>query len=557
MGHFFLIKIGLLIAAIFFVPKAALAKKPAAKTLKKSKVKGKAKAKTKVKKRVKAKIGKKAAALKAAAEFDRLYEMYQKNVMKEKPLWIKLVEIEPKLDNKRQIKLLTLKADLLEKEKLYVLSAVYASRAIKKIKQISSDDAQKSFAALHRLSQKIPIQFLLEDIALSGNLKSKIPPHFGNDWNYIVANAHNAKGKKKNAYSYYKRVNHASRYYMPSRYQMAMIDFSAGKFKAAKAALGAILTGTARNISPLAMKDKDQMWDYANMALGRIHYQQKKFLTAARYFRRVHKKSPVYYDALFEQSWALFMSGNPQHALGSLYGSSSSFFEDIYNPEVKVLESIIYFWMCRYDDSRNSLADFAESYSKSVSSLGKFLSGKSLTPQSAYTMFENLVAGVSSRSLGVPREVLRSAATRDTMLLVRDQLATVMVEADRVKKRGIFGNFTGIDAPYKIITDIQKTLKRHLGEKFILELKAEKEHYEDLHSQAQFLYLELIMSEKEQILGRELHGASKVDRVADASSIRGWGRNTQSWMAEAKGEYWWDELGFHIVNVEPRCVARK
>ena len=104
----------------------------------------------------------------------------------------------------------------------------------------------------------------------------------------------------------------------------------------------------------------------------------------------------------------------------------------------------------------------------------------------------------------------------------------------------------------KAITHSDK-IKNRLGRIFIQEIKEEKSIYEELYSQAQFLYLELLMSEKEQIMGRELHKGGKLAQ-AGANEIRGWGLDTQSWKGGNKGEFWWDEVGFHIVDVENKCI---
>ena len=489
-------------------------------------------------------------------DFKRLYKLYRKGAMKPHMLWRKLSKLSryQSLTRKNRLVLKQMQADLLLDAKLPVAASMYAADALKISKNPHAEAMNSSWHILNKVSKVRPIQYLLEDLALALKMDGRNPYKFGNDWNYIIGNALSEKGYDEKASLFYKRVNQSSRYFMPSRYQVAMIDFEKERFSGAAASLKSILMSSTRKTSPLSEKDQEEMWDYANMALGRLLYQQKKFLSAARYFRRVNKNSALYYDALFEQSWALFMSGNPKHSLGSLYGSGSPFFEEIYNPEAKVLESIVYFWMCRYDDSRNSLADFAERYSESVENLSAFVDRNSFSYDSAYRLFENLVTGVSSQSLGIPRDVLNSAASRDTMLLLRDQLATIMTEYDRLKKFGVLGSKFEIAVPLSRIESTKKNLRKKLGQQFIAELKAERDHYDRLYSQSQFLYLELLMSEKEQLLGRELHASSKVSDVSNYDDIRGWGRNTQSWKGEKKGEFWWDEIGYHIVNVEPRCM---
>lgn len=491
-------------------------------------------------------------------ELARLKKLYRKGVLRRDTLWGKLNQMEGgKLTRGSRASLLQMQAGLLFEDGYPVMGAIYATEALKMAANPLSPIYNRSWELLTKVSRVRPVQYLLEDLALSLKLKGRNPPSFKNDWNYIIGNALASKSRDKDAERFYKRVNLGNRYFLPASYQIAMIRYERGDLQNARAALNAILMRSSRDASPVSRRDKVEMWNYANMALGRIAYEERKFLTSARYFRKVTKTSPLYYDALFEQSWSLFMSGNPKHSLGTLYGVHSPYFKDIYNPEGRILEAIVYFWLCRYGDSRNALAAFLEKHGEAVESLSSFLDQRRYSKESAYRLFENLVAGVSGDSLGIPRDILLTAAERDTMLLVRDQLATALGERSRISYRGVWRHKKNIIGPMGRINKVIKGLRDDLGSQFVKELQAERSHYEDLYGQAQFLYLELLMSEKEQLLGRELHVDNKVTRVSDYDDIRGWGRKTQSWKSERKGEYWWDEVGFHLVSVEPKCNIQK
>ena len=73
-------------------------------------------------------------------------------------------------------------------------------------------------------------------------------------------------------------------------------------------------------------------------------------------YRMVNRDGTNFYDSLFEQSWAFFMGGYPMHALGALYAAESPFYTEVFNPEAPMLRSMVHYWLCRYDDSRNALA---------------------------------------------------------------------------------------------------------------------------------------------------------------------------------------------------------
>lgn len=490
-------------------------------------------------------------------ELGRLYQLYTTGVMKKQAVWESIENLsryESNMTPNKRTGLAQMKSDLLLDAGYPVIAATYAADAIMREKDPLNKYMRSTWNLLWKVSRSKPIQFILEDLARKTNLKSN-PPFFGNDWNYIIANAHAAEGKDKLASEHYKKIRLGDRYFMPAQYQLAMIALSGKEDQKAEVALKSILYQNTRDASPLPHADKVEMWNYANMALGRLYYQNRQFLKATQHYRKITRTSPLFYDSLFEQSWSLFMGGHPLHSLGTLYGVNSPHFKERFNPESKVLEAINYYWMCRYEDSRNALADFADTYAKVMEGLDSYLERQTLTPDTTYQLFENLVSGVSSESLGLPRSVIATVASRDTLLLLRDQLATVMEEQDRLADQGVFSSKKGDAVPAKRIEDITDRIKKSLGTQLIVELKAEKDHYDDLYSQSQFLYVELLMSEKEQLLGRELHSSTKLTKGL-SDNIRGWARSTQSWKSGSGEEFWWDEVGYHIVNVEPKCNTK-
>jgi tetratricopeptide (TPR) repeat protein len=495
-----------------------------------------------------------------ADELQRLETLRSKNAIKPHYLWSELSEL---YDNKKtraadRVEITRQQAIVLYKEGYPVAASLNAIDALEAHPKPLSDRNDTLWKILRLTATKGhgQIQYLLEQMAEDKGLGKSLPPYFKTDWNYYLANASLQDNKRDKAIAYLNKVNIADRYYMPAQYQLALTYAEEGKFKEAEVALKAILHPSSRKLSQLSLEEQEKMWNYANMALARIHYQQRDFLKSAQHYRKITRDSHLFYDALFEQSWALFMSGNPLHSLGTLYGVHSPYFPEKYNPESKILESIVYYWMCRYEDSRNSLADFAEKYGKSLEGLSEYLQRQRLTQDAAYDLFENLVSGVSESSLGIQRSILTTAAEKDSMFLIRDQLASVMAERDRLRKIGIDGNTSGMDAVDDRLAKIEARLKKNLGSQFIVELKSLKNHFEDLYSQAQFLYIELLMSEKEQIFGRELHVSSKMQNDNLPEKVRGWSRNTQSWKDDEKYEFWWDEIGYQIVSVTSQCQTQ-
>ena len=474
-------------------------------------------------------------------KFVEVRRKYRAGGISEEQAWAEvtlLADDLKSLNKSQQASLLQTQATLLNKANQPVLSSIYAAQALRDADNPIDDDYRRSWQILRDVSREYPLQNLLEIVATSVNIGDKKAPGFGSDWNYFVGNAMIKANKLDKALSAYQQVTPGDRYYFPAKFQEAMIFLDGGKKIEAIASLKSIIYPASLLGKKIKPEEYDAIKDHANMAIGRIYYEERKFSDSIKHYRLVRRTGPQFYDSLFEQSWALFLAGYPNHALGMLHGVRSPFFKDTFNPEATMLASIIYYWMCRYDDSRGELAEFMLKHQQSIDSLDRYLKKGINDPKIYYQLFEDTVTGVSSEGLGIPREVLVMATQQDNLLYVRDQYSAVIRELQKLETKGIFGNKERIDGPRSLLEKWASVLRDDIGFRLHNELKAMRLDYERLYDQGQFLYVELLMSKKDQLLGKELHSASKIDKVSQVDNIRGWGKKTQSWAGDDKNEYW-------------------
>lgn len=492
----------------------------------------------------------------AAEKLEEALKLYRTGQASGRKTWVNILRLENSygkyFDNNSAARLVAFKAQLLHNAGYPILSSIYAAESIQKSRHPFDKESVVAWKILKDASDDEPLEYLLHKLAQKFSASGKIPKHFGNDWNYHIAQSYANEGKASLANTHFSKLTMKDRYFIPAQYHLAVAKVDEGAYAEAEALFKTVLNRVPQSLSQLANEEKTLMQNYAHLALARMYYEQGKFIPSAVHYRKIQKTSFLYYDALFEQSWALFMGGRPKHALGSLFGVHSPYFDDYYNPESRILESMVYFWMCRYDEARNSLADFVEVHSNTVEGLSNFIDRQRLTPEASYQLFENLVSGVSSSALGISTRVLKTAAERDSMLLIRSQYASVLEERDRLEINGIFGLKKSSEAEENRLDTLGQEIRTKLGEIFLGELNYLNEHFADLYTQAQFLYLELLMGQKEHLLGRELHANSKVKGSEAMNRFRNWSEKTQSWR-DTKLEYWWDEIGFQVIDVEPLC----
>lgn len=489
-------------------------------------------------------------------DFVELRRKFRLGELNDQEMWNELTKIGDQITSlkpQQQASVLQTQASILQKIGFPILSAVYASQALRKTSTPLDDEFKRSWQILREVSREMPIQNLLENVSETVNIKDGVPSAFGSDWNFIAGNVHANANRIDKALASYSSIKVTDRFFFSGKYQQAMIYLNSKRYNDAIASLKAITLPTSQEMSSLAKDELTLITDDANMALGRIYYEQRQFPLAIKHYRLISRKSNSFYDSLYEQSWALFMAGFPNHALGMLYSVRSPFYKETFNPESTMLASIIYYWMCRYDDSRNELADFIQYHQGPIKALTDLLGRKSLSDDAAYTLFENTVTGVSSEGLGLPRNLLTSATQRDSMMHVRDQYASVISELQRLDIKGVFGNRNNISTARSYLEQWASSLRKDIGKRLIIELTEMKREFDRLHEQAQFLYVELLMSQKDQLLGKELHGESKIGKLSSRENIAGWGDKTQVWASDDKMEYWQDEIGYHIYRLQPLC----
>lgn len=377
----------------------------------------------------------------------------------------------------------------------------------------------------------------------AAEFSAKLPQtDLAREWNWFAGLYALDTNDPKDAEDRFRSVRKSDSNYLRAQYQIAIMELKANRTRQAQDRLKRILAS-----KPAPENDLENL---TKLALGRIWYEQKKFKSSAAVYRTIDRSSQWFENALFEQSWSFFMAGYPNHALGALHGAGSPFFEKTFNPEVPLLKSMILYWMCLYRDSNLALEEFIARHSGPMDDLEKFLARQRLDARSGWELFENYIAGVSSESLGIDHHILHTAAESDAMIPIRRALAKAMDE------KNILTN-TNLQAEIELqLLDTHIAgLRRKAGATFVNALQSMRDHYGTLRAQADFLYVELLTSEKDKLMGKNDHLATDKFNQQRKTGKRpaGWGRRLVAWAPSDKDEYWWDEIGYYIDPAKPNC----
>jgi hypothetical protein len=113
-----------------------------------------------------------------------------------------------------------------------------------------------------------------------------------------------------------------------------------------------------------------------------------------------------------------------------------------------------------------------------------------------------------------------------------------------------------VDRVLKSMGALEKDFRVHLGNRVKLTLTALGKDFEDSLAQARVLYLEILTAQKDKLLGgdRTVKGSEfQGDEKQFEDEIKS--SEQQKW-EQNKNEFWFDELGNYVFQVQNQCQAK-
>ncbi|MEK6554098.1 MAG: tetratricopeptide repeat protein [Bdellovibrionota bacterium] len=297
----------------------------------------------------------------------------------------------------------------------------------------------------------------------------------------------------------------------------------------------------------------------ALMGKARALYQQKEWDAAIEAYREVPRDTALWHDTLFEISWAMLRSGKFRSALSQFQSLHSPYYEEAYLPESLLLRSIVYLYICQYDEMAKVLDLFNKIYRPLYKNVDVYLN----SVKNPVTYFNDVV-----RSIRENEELGKSTKTKKA----KSNLPQLVVQ--KVTKEGDFQrSFQYIK---KLIEEKRKimampaswrtsslgkyarqTIDRRLqrarlkaGRQVRAHMISMRTELIDFFEQEGFIRYEMTNGRKEQlkkrVAGKELPKAQiNEDEERDTYVQNGY----QYWAF--RGEYWLDEIdNFHYVGTQ-------
>lgn len=338
-------------------------------------------------------------------------------------------------------------------------------------------------------------------------------------------------------------------FYLKSRYLSGVVYVRQRKAKDALDALKDVLRHR-RDVGTRSLVAR-KIYQSAMITTARIFYSTGQFDTALKYYDQIERYSDNWLQSLFEKSWTYFRSGDYERAMGNLHTLNSPYFEEQYFPESRVVQAVILYANCRYEDAIVVVDQFVKDYD----ALRKELASNLEQNEDATDFYYWL------STLGQKGKRFSARLKRIFNLALKDQ-----------KLHRLFSLIVSLNREEALLeamrqTAIQKDLAERLlgelvtyrelaigetGEQARARLGAVHRDLRKLVGSAMKVKFESLNALKEIIEGKRdktrEEGEETARRKADKKLYLNW---------PFEGEYWKDELDSYLFRVENLCPTQK
>jgi hypothetical protein len=285
------------------------------------------------------------------------------------------------------------------------------------------------------------------------------------------------------------------------------------------------------------------------MAIARTLYQAQKWDESVEAYRQIPRDSEYWHDALFESSWAMMRGAKFRSSLSNFHSLHSAYYEEYYLPESLILRSIVYLYICKYDEMDKVLNLFEKSYGTLRNQLGQFMNLNSADPNAYFSEIEKL-SNNKKEKLKLPYSVARKIYKEGDVKRALGYLRALAAEKNRLDSMGSFNKTPLGIYSQKLILNRGKNAKIAIGEMVRNHIIAIRADLKDLYEQVSFIRYEMINGQKE-FLKKKIAGKI-IEKVDEQMDREFYVRNGyEYWPFE--GEYWLDEIGNYQYLGKQSC----
>jgi len=354
------------------------------------------------------------------------------------------------------------------------------------------------------------------------------------------------ENKFEKAESYFDKVPAGSPYHVGAMFHLGVIANLSGRHSQAISYLEKVVDATGRN------PRTDQIRELALINIARVHYETRRYRQSIEFYAQIARDSDYWLEAIWEASWAFFLMQKPNNTLGNIHTIHSPFFENRFFPESYILRAITFLRQCRYDRVRESLKSFRDRYSPVFNDVKAILSKY----QDDYKGFFRLVYDYRIGSLNRYRnawEILDKLSRTDAYREAGDTVRFADREINRLRDYGARWQSTGLQDELRNFLVTKKTAAiSDAGRRLYKQATGFYGYLRELSDQTGLIQAEQMLGKVDQLRSQIKVGTAekKVNFIGGMQELNV-AEDLEFWPFE--GEYWEDELGGYVYNVDSKC----
>lgn len=342
----------------------------------------------------------------------------------------------------------------------------------------------------------------------------------------------------------FSKVSTTSRYYNQALFNRGLAELEGNQVDMALQTFQTLLA--SRDGAPVTDTNRVA----AQIAIARALYQKQDWDGAIEAYAQVPRDHFLWHDALFESSWAMLRAARFRSVLSNFQSLHSSYYEDFYIPESLLLRSIVYLYICKYDEMEKVLGLFESTYGPVRAKIGEFIR----TSSSGMEYYSEIEKGQQIKKfdknvvLRLPYNVVKHIGEEGNVKRSLYYIRRLNDEKGRIDANPGFRNTPVGQYSLKVIANRQQNAKLAVGDMVKAHLLNMRVELRDLYEQAGFIRYEMINGKKESLKMKLAGKDLQTEQIDDKIDRTFYVQNGYEYYP-FQGEYWLDEIGnYHYLG---------
>ncbi len=297
----------------------------------------------------------------------------------------------------------------------------------------------------------------------------------------------------------------------------------------------------------------EEIREMSLMNIARVHYEQRRYTQAISFYGQIPRSSENWLEALWESSWAFFFMEKFNNTLGNIHTLHSPFFANRFYPESYILQAITYLRLCRYESVKDAMKFFKKRYKSVYGDVKAMLNKYRGDPKGFYKLVYDYKLGRLNK-YDKAEQIIKKLSSIDAFKGARDTIRFADRELDQLREyrrwsgSGLLNSLKGfLKSKKRAAISAAGRLMYKEGTSYYTQLL-------ELSNQTKLIVAEMQLGKLAKL--RSLisvdKGSKKVEFIGGLQKLN-INETLEYWPFE--GEYWEDELGFYVYNLESLCKS--